>query len=720
MDDEDEAPCDYCDSVVPVSELRSTPLPKDRALEHRGICRICWARTPGAPAWPPSRVAQALAEARCPASPPLCPAPLLASAVSSPPKRQFPSKPPPPLPPAGPAPPSGHAHTVSLSPSAAPRTPPVEALLQRSASAVAQRPAAAERIRIGSAQAQALAAEAEGPEAALRASWQGGDTADAMAGFRTLRVRPLMRTERMALLDAFASSPKDDSELFQRKRRPSSIQLSDSSCSDVSSASPSSAASAASPPPSPGVAASTSPTAAASAAAELPKSTSFSGRVGALKRLVSRRDTSISRPIAVASVDAEDYRPRRPDDVAALLGRPEALAAAARAMDCSLPWTAPGLVDCWSTVAVPAEKWARASSVSTELMCLVARSATSDGFHVECCRASVTCEHAGGIPGSDLHGVLAADGDYPYFKELIMPGPHEHWCGSETVLSLEDRVSGVVRGFLRTKRGSQRVLLPSLRHIKVLKAILPKIKDVKFVRATKTEELSKALVAFDQKNMCTCYKFGVLLCRQKQHDENEIFSNVTQDASRAYRDFLDLMGETIALKGWTKYRGGLDVRDNNTGETSVYTTLDQYEIMFHVATMLPFQPGDPQRVERKRHIGNDVCVVIFKEQSDPGDTLNPKIFTSHFNHSFFVVSPVLEADGTTSHYFLSIANKPAVPPYPPFFPKEAMFERGPAFREYLLTKLINAERSALANSPEFSSIASTRKSQLGELCSKFL
>jgi hypothetical protein len=29
--------------------------------------------------------------------------------------------------------------------------------------------------------------------------------------------------------------------------------------------------------------------------------------------------------------------------------------------------------------------------------------------------------------------------------------------------------------------------------------------------------------------------------------------------------------------------------------------------------MLPFQRDDLQRVERKRHVGNDIVVVLFKE-----------------------------------------------------------------------------------------------------------
>ena len=53
--------------------------------------------------------------------------------------------------------------------------------------------------------------------------------------------------------------------------------------------------------------------------------------------------------------------------------------------------------------------------------------------------------------------------------------------------------------------------------------------------------------------------------------------------------------------------------------------------MFHVCTMLPFQEHDAQRVERKRHIGNDVVVLVFKEQANETDYFDPQILTSHFN-----------------------------------------------------------------------------------------
>ena len=62
--------------------------------------------------------------------------------------------------------------------------------------------------------------------------------------------------------------------------------------------------------------------------------------------------------------------------------------------------------------------------------------------------------------------------------------------------------------------------------------------------------------------------------------------------------------------------------------------------MFHVSTLLPFIPGDRQQLERKRHIGNDIVVIVFQE-SDLSYGLTS--ITSHQNHVVAVVKP--EGDG---------------------------------------------------------------------------
>ena len=45
-----------------------------------------------------------------------------------------------------------------------------------------------------------------------------------------------------------------------------------------------------------------------------------------------------------------------------------------------------------------------------------------------------------------------------------------------------------------------------------------------------------------------------------------------------------------------RYRGGLDVTNDQTGEYSIHTEYKDREIIFHVSTLLPHDPGDTQHV----------------------------------------------------------------------------------------------------------------------------
>lgn len=102
-----------------------------------------------------------------------------------------------------------------------------------------------------------------------------------------------------------------------------------------------------------------------------------------------------------------------------------------------------------------------------------------------------------------------------------------------------------------------------------------------------------------------------------------------------------------------------------TGSEAVFTSFQGREIMFHVATKLPFTEGDPQQVchqggmggwvggcdpfditfqtitdfffhqlQRKRHIGNDIVALIYQEGQTP---FFSDIIKSQFLHCFLVV-----------------------------------------------------------------------------------
>ena len=129
-----------------------------------------------------------------------------------------------------------------------------------------------------------------------------------------------------------------------------------------------------------------------------------------------------------------------------------------------------------------------------------------------------------------------------------------------------------------------------------------------------------------------------------------------------------------------------------TGRESVYQVFHKREIMFHVSTLLPFSDSDQQQLQRKRHIGNDIVAVVFQESNTP---FSPDIIASHFLHAYIVVQPLppTSPHETEPSYRVSVTARSDVPYFGPSLPNPAVFKRGSEFKDFLLTKLINAENA---------------------------
>jgi len=184
------------------------------------------------------------------------------------------------------------------------------------------------------------------------------------------------------------------------------------------------------------------------------------------------------------------------------------------------------------------------------------------------------------------------------------------------------------------------------------------------------------------------YRMGVVYCKSGQKDETDMFSN--ENASDDFYEFMDWLGEKVKLKGFKGYNGGLDVHDNTTGTHSYCSSIHGFEVMFHVSTLLPFSPANRQQLERKRHIGNDVVVLVFQDGQTGG--FNPKTITSKFNHVYAVIQKV-QGVGETRYKF-ALVSKEGVKPHGPVIPSKEYWKKDDEFRNFLLTKLINSERAA--------------------------
>eukprot|EP01137_Pigoraptor_chileana_P029871 Opistho-2@15677 len=238
------------------------------------------------------------------------------------------------------------------------------------------------------------------------------------------------------------------------------------------------------------------------------------------------------------------------------------------------------------------------------------------------------------------------------------------------------------------------------------------------------------------------YKFGVVCVRPGQTTENEIFGN--RDSTAAFDEFLSQLGVKVPLAGHSGFAGGLDTRRKSTGDYSVYfdssakisreaegmdrsTALpDELEVMYHVSTLLPFTDKDPQQLQRKRHIGNDVCVIVFMEQGCT--TFDPSILRSHFNHVVCAVrhegyDEGSEAEGLrpTPRYSVQFSAKLGVPNFGIFSGGAPVaFAKGDRLANYLVSMLSEGQRAALLAPAFLSPILRFRSDSLGKIIAEIV
>ncbi|KAL6080612.1 Rap1 GTPase-activating protein 1 [Balamuthia mandrillaris] len=340
--------------------------------------------------------------------------------------------------------------------------------------------------------------------------------------------------------------------------------------------------------------------------------------------------------------------------------------------------------------------------------------------------------------------------DYFYGKE------HENYAGADTVLGplvaslcrerAEDKKQ--VRLLLRSKKGDLRRCFPksdfggTIKRVALRDALAlidPLLAEAgEKLKLVKDPSFCQELLDFETKQVVKNFKIGVLYCKGDQTTEEEMFNN--EHGSEQFENFLDVLGDRIELTGWPLYRAGLDVNGKTTGTHSVYTEWENFNIMFHVSTLLPYYPADAQQIERKRHLGNDILMIVFKD-SDSTHPFDPACITSEFNHVFAVVSLAEQKDSSTTttkrrnsvsysmdgpsskekferpkspkrrsssvkkgtrllpeddaRYRLAIARKDEVPSFGPYLPSDASM-RADEFREFLLFKLLNGEHAAYA------------------------
>ena len=139
----------------------------------------------------------------------------------------------------------------------------------------------------------------------------------------------------------------------------------------------------------------------------------------------------------------------------------------------------------------------------------------------------------------------------------------------------------------------------------------------------------------------------------------------------------------------------LDTCNDGSGLFSVATEYRGTTIMFHVSTLLQYDETDLQRVQRKRFIGNDIVVIVFKD-GPRGAPYEADWMTSQYTN----VLAVVEADDAADPgaYRLCMGVKKGLREFGP--PHGVRYARDADFIDLLLAKCLNGE-VATKVSPEF-------------------
>jgi len=325
-----------------------------------------------------------------------------------------------------------------------------------------------------------------------------------------------------------------------------------------------------------------------------------------------------------------------------------------------------------------------------------------------------------------------SDNDTKYYRDYFLNKPHLNFLTAEgprgpaSVSTVKDD-DDTYRSLIRLPTGNERRVTPgaSIRPSwwrklvraspspqDILHGVAPELPPLKFVSDAR---LPQTLITLEEKQNIKGFKFGILYAQEGQTKEDEMFSNI--DASPEFEEFLDFIGERVPLNGWPNFRAGLDVKTGTTGLYSIYHRWNNNEIMYHVSCMLPFNDKDKQQLERKRHIGNDIVVVVFQD----GDTVyRPTTISSRQVHVVLVVKAVtLDTHPGERFYRLAVVSKDGVPEFGPPLVENALYRKNEDFKNFFYAKLLNAEKASYAAPILGNKLSRTRTALIKDVADTF-
>ncbi|ELP85400.1 rap GTPase-activating protein, putative [Entamoeba invadens IP1] len=348
-------------------------------------------------------------------------------------------------------------------------------------------------------------------------------------------------------------------------------------------------------------------------------------------------------------------------------------------------------------IPFPVERWT--DSVMKTMPLLVDMETLPLGSKVENFYTCTTHKYEGLL----VKGVHDPQSCIPYYQKNFTANDHNNYViktdNDVTVFSISDEKTNR-KVIMRNKRSDTRLVYENKSDYQIIKEYFPELKE-KALTPMRGDAVFNSLVKFENFFTYQRYKFGVLYGSPGQTKEMDFFNN--REGSSYFEHFLSNLGQKVELFGYTGFAGGLDTKNRLMGEYTYVNTFSKgnVQVVYHIAPYLPFMETNDQQLDKKRHIGNDVVVLIFKEYAGTPDPIDIESFKTQFNHCFVIVGfdTTQKNPPEKYEYSVNICCKKDVAPVAPFITSDK-YIHGDGFSKFIVSKLINAERAA-QDSPTF-------------------
>ncbi|CAF3397432.1 unnamed protein product [Rotaria sp. Silwood2] len=256
----------------------------------------------------------------------------------------------------------------------------------------------------------------------------------------------------------------------------------------------------------------------------------------------------------------------------------------------------------------------------------------------------------------------------------------------------DDENEHLVQAIIRTQENNYDVsgIINIKKEDNILQFLLDKtelspICQVELVHDIKANE---KILEFDKYNdEQLSIKVGIVYQDLNQSNEIEILRN--NHMSIEMENFLNLIGELVQLKNFNKFRGDLDVKTDQHGLYSYFSTYQNHQIMFNVAPMIPSDKNDLELIQRKSLISNALICIVFQEENSL--SFQPDFFLGKVTQVYIIVQPIQKQSNL--YYKIEIWRRKDIEPI--VEPSGGIFKHDKSFREYFLTLILNTMNTIL-------------------------